>query len=181
MGKLLKQGMLIFILIIFISSSLAFIYSPSNGDPSESSFDYNGYTFNYEGQRFVTSINDIDFYFDFSPQGVSFIEIPEIPFFQEKVYLLFDAEDKDSTIDYTLDKMAYVLQSFGINTVKACISEEGCSELFPVKDCVNGAVYVKKANESLIHVENDCLVLEGNDAQLIQNADRINYELLGVI
>ena len=175
-----SQWMALFIIVIMASSTVGFIFSfkePSNTQ---------GGSVKYKGQEFlttpdgrwVTSINDVQFVFDNSPEQLD-AEIPAFNF-GSKVYIISDPNEEDPYLSYNMQKLAYTLQSTSRAVVDACDREEGCPEQTPIKNCVEDAVYLKVSEENKIYKEDKCVVIEGDKEGMAKAVDKLNLGLVGL-
>jgi len=179
--KKLNLILVIFILFIMVSSVIGFIYSPKEKqDLNSNSIDYKGFKFQQTNDnRFTTNYNGNNIIFDYSPYDLENINIPELQF-NDKIYLIFDPNERDSSLDYIMSKIAYTLQFKGIRGILACSKEENCPGEIPIKDCNNEAFYFKKDNLSKVYKDSNCVILRGDNINLNKFADKIDLNLIGI-
>ena len=144
---------------------------------------------NQKDEYGLTKINDkwilekegTQYVFDYHPSELT--EIPVEPFTIDspKYYLIFDPEDKDNNMDYSLGKLYYTLNQFNLQVFLACSKEEGCELDIPIKDCSEKSFYFKKAEKINVYLGDNCIVIEGDNQGLSKTVDKLGYLFLGVI
>jgi hypothetical protein len=180
--KKLNLILVIFIVFIMVTSAIGFIYSPSeNNDLNENSFDYKGFQFGITtNNKFITDINGNQIIFDNDPRNLENINLPNFQITQEKVYLIFNPEEKDDSLQYSISKIYYTLQIKGIRGVLACSTEKDCPNELPIKNCDSESFYFKKSNLTNLYKEDKCIVLEGDNINIDKYVDKINLLLMGI-
>lgn len=170
----------LFIIIIMVSSVLGYIEMRTD---EESKYSYNGFKFAKQNDKFVTTINNKDYVFDYFPTDIQNISIKTNNFNSQKVYLVFNASERDQNLEYVLSKVSYTLNSLGYSIVFACAEEKDCPDI-PIVKCAEekDAVLFKKNNSTeKIYTINKCNVIEGDAIGLVKASDRFNYHILGVM
>lgn len=164
-----------------ISSVIGFIYSPKDDQSlNQNSINYNGLEFQLTNDnRYFVVINGNNVIFDNNPNDLQEINIPEFQITQDKTYLIFNPDEKDSNLEYIIAKLYYALQAKGIRAVLACSKEENCPNELPIKTCDNESFYLKKANLTKAYKDNKCLVLEGDNININKYVDKIDLKLIG--
>ena len=164
-----------------ITSVIGFIWSSDSSDSSSEILEYNGYQFNNVNGKYVLELDNQGFVFDNSPYDVSDINVDDLRIESDKYYIIFDPEDKDLNLEYSIQKLYSILSSLNINVQFACSKEEGCEGDFPIKNCENYAFYLKKKDNAKIYKDNNCLVVEGDNQEISRSVDKINLKLLKVV
>jgi hypothetical protein len=133
----------VFILLIMVSSVIGFIYSPKDqNNPNQNSIDYKGFKFQITNDnRFITNFNGNNIIFDYNPNELKDINVPNFQLTKDKVYLIFNPDERDNNLDYAISKIAYNLQFKNIRGILACSTEKNCPNEIPIKDCNNEAFY----------------------------------------
>ncbi len=172
----------IFIVFIMVTSVIGFMYSPKEKDSlNENSFDYNGFNFELAtNNKFITSINGNQIIFDNDPRTLEDIKLPDFQITQEKVYLIFNPEEKDDNLDYSISKLYYTLQVKGIRAVLACSKEKDCPNNLPIKDCNSESFYFKKSNLTNIYKQDKCIIIQGDNININKYVDKIDLNLIGI-
>jgi hypothetical protein len=173
----------IFIVFIMVTSAIGFIYSPSEqNNLNENSLDYKGFNFQLTtDNRFVTGINGNQIVLDNNPNNLDNITLPIFQLTQNKVYFIFNPGEKDNSLEYSMSKLAYMLQIKGVRAVLACSKEENCPAELPIKNCDSESFYFKKSNLTNIYKDNKCIVLEGDNLNINKYVDKIDLALVGAL
>ena len=175
--------LVIFIIVIMVSSVIGFIYSPGDNNAlSQNSIDYKGFNFQLTtDNRYITNINGNNIVFDNDPNTLESINIPNFQITQDKVYLIFNSDERDDSLDYIMSKIYLTLQVKGVRPVLACSKEEDCPNELPIKDCSSEAFYFNRDNITNIYKDNSCIVLEGDNINLNKYVDKISLVLIGAV
>ena len=169
----------LFIIGIMVFSILGFMLGRSE-EPIQNTLNYNGFEFTESNEKYFLDKDGKQFYFDYFPDELQNIMVPSFTITSPKYYFIFNPSEKDINMDYPVQKLQYSLNQFGIKSVPACDREEDCPNI-PIKDCTEYSFYFKKSDKNLISLDENCIVLEGNNQFLSQAVDSINYRLLGVL
>ena len=174
------QWMSLVIIFLMASSTLGYIGFTSDSEQIQDGVEYNGQEFlSTSDNRWVTVINNVQFIFDYSPEELNDILIPELNF-GNKVYIIFDHNETNSYLDYNVQKLSYTLQATNRAVINACDKEEGCPENAPIKDCTEDAVYLKITEENKVYNEGKCIVVEGDNEGITKSIDKIDIKLVGL-
>ena len=170
----------IFILLIMIFSAIGFVYTnPDNAN--QNSLDYKGFKFVLnQNNQYQIDINDNSFIFDYNPNDLSNIDIPEFNLVGDKYYILVNYSDVDNNLEYNLGKLGYTLNLLGVRPVLACDNEQNCEENLPVKDCSSNSFYFVKGSLNKVYLDNKCIVIEGDTIGMSRSVDKINLKLINV-
>jgi len=171
----------LFIITIMVLSVLGFIIgqdedstTPNNG------LSYNGFQFARMNEKYILDKDGKQYYFDHFPTELENVTIPSITITSPKYYVLFNASEKDTPLEYAMQKLTYSLTQFGIKMVLACDSEENCPDI-PIKDCNDYSFYFKKAEQNRVYLYENCIMITGDNQFLSEAVDFIDYKLLGVL
>lgn len=170
----------LFIIVIMVASTLG--YTLGTSEEAEDSYEYNGYKFVNVNGIWQTYIGKTAYQFNYGPKELENISIPNFNL-KNRVYFLFNPEERDNSISYTMNKIGNVLSQKGYSLGSACTQEEGCDANLPIKSCENitdTSFYFKTSNETRISLNKNCVVLEGDDIGLSEVADKINLKILGI-
>jgi len=176
------QWMAVLIIFIMVSSAAGFILGGFSQENPENTLEYKGQQFlpSQDG-RFFTTINGVQFVFDYSPQELETIDVPSLDLFNSnKFYILFDPPQNDKVIEYNMQKLGYFLQANNRIVYAACISEEGCPSDLPIKSCQDYSFYFKQANQSRAYIQDNCYVIEGNEEGITKITDNVDLKLVGL-
>lgn len=176
------QWMALFIIFLMISSAAGFIFGGFSQEDTGSNLEYKGQKFllSQDG-RFFTTINDVQFVFDYSPSDLETVDVPPLDLFNsQKYYIFFEPSYKDEVIDYNMQKLGYFLQATNKIVYTACAQEEGCPEDLPIKNCQDYSFYFKQANQSRAYIQDNCYIIEGKGEEITKITDKVDLKLLGL-
>jgi len=176
------QWMSLFIIFLMASSTIGFIGITSNSEEPQTgkSIKYNGQKFSSTlDNRWVTIIDGVQFIFDYSPEELNDLAVPELNF-GNKVYIIFDHNKTNSYLNYNVQKLSYTLQATNRAVINVCDKEEGCPENAPIKDCTEDVVYLKITEENKVYNEGKCIVVEGDNEGITKSIDKIDIKLVGL-
>lgn len=142
----------------------------------------------YTGKR----LYDMSFRYD--PAELEDIEIEgvlDVPSFDNSTeyYMTFNPEGKDfSHVALAVgDINDHMLKVFGKKPIAACDrytnETEACvgREIIYCENTDKIVFYVKEAEESRVYYDGNCIVIEGNGFDLVRGADRVLYNLYGIM
>ena len=164
-----------------ITSVIGFIWSSDDSVTDSSEIlEYNNHQFKNVNGKYVVEINDQGYIFDNSPYELSSINFEDFIIESDKYYILFDPEDKDLNMEYSMQKLYSVLTSLNINVQLACTKEEGCDSTLPIKTCNDYSFYLRKSSDAKIYKQDKCIVVEGTNEGISKAVDKINLKLLNI-
>jgi len=172
-NQIIIGGILIFIMMASTFGILVDSFGTKN---SIEKVEHNGYKFVNENNFWTTTIGNYKFIFKYNPTQVERIDA-------ELKYLNSYSGDPlyISSEDYVSEVEIY--RNMG-NTVerfqRACLEEKGCEENWPIKDCSNNFIIIKKANESKIYQDGNCVFIEGREENLTQVTDEFLFKIIGI-
>ena len=180
----------LFIILIMISSSGAFIYDfyTSNSNKDSSKQTYNSYKFEAtSSSTWQTTINGQVIQFYYLPKDVESINIKDINLNTNKVYLAFNASDSDQVISFNRDRIRSILAYDNIIATPACIDEHNCPDV-PIINCKENlkVLYLKKSaiinsTDISINKQDNCYVIEAYNEGFNKFTDRLIYKILGIM
>ena len=175
------QLIVIFIIVIMISSAIGFVYINPDANQNANAINYKGFDFTLTSSgKYIVNIEGKEFIFDYLPDEIKDIEMPDFSLASDKYYLITNPLDKNENIDYSLNKIGYTLNLLGIRAVLACDIEQECDPNMPIKDCSNDAFYFKKSNVNKVYLQDKCLVIEGDETGLSKSVDKIDLKLANI-
>ena len=178
--KKVQLFVVIFIIVIMISSVIGFVYTEPE-DNNSNSFNYKGFKFILNSNsRYQADINGKLFIFDYLPNELINIELPSFDLDSDKYYLLINYTEKDQNLDYNLNKLGYSLSLTGKRANLACINEQDCDINLPVKNCEDNSFYFKKSNLNKIYLQDKCIVIESNNIEMSKLIDKLNLKIAGI-
>ena len=132
-----KLLMAFFIIGIMLLSSFAFVinyYSTSN-DGTATKVDYNGYKFDIDQNGiYQTNYNGQVVQLYNNPKNIESINLNNIIFNTNKVYLAYNFSENDQSILLDINRVKYAFALKGIISNPSCIEAKDCPDL-PVTDC----------------------------------------------
>lgn len=145
-------------------------------------YEYNNNKFYKTESGWILQKDNKQYLFNYKIKDLENITIPYFNLKRDKLYILFDPTEKDTTMDYVIFKLISTLRNQNSMTILACVKEENCPDI-PIKNCndPDAMIYFKKGTDSNVYVDNNCLVLEGDDISLNKEVDRLNLHLLDII
>lgn len=174
----------IFLSFILISSTLGFVLSYENSSSTNTNNNeiiVNGIKIQrIQDNVFAVDNNGIQVIFNYLPEDLQNITLPEFNLLSDKIYIIFEPEQQDNNLNLLIQKLTMGIRSANVRAVTACSREEKCSIDIPVKKCDNDAIYISRKNISKVYAMDKCLVFEGNDIDLNMYVDSLNYRISGV-
>lgn len=171
----------LFIAFIMITSVIGFIWSSDSSEDNFEVLEYNNYKFKNVNGKYLLEIDGNEYVFDNSPYEVSSVDFEDFSLGSNKYYIIFNPDEKDLNMEYSMQKLYLVLNSLGVDIQLACLIEEGCEEEdIPIKSCDDYAFYFKKSTGAKIYKDNNCVVIEGDNIGISKAVDRINMKLLNI-
>ena len=169
----------LFIISIMVFSVIGFMWGGNSEEKSPSLLDNYGLT--KINNKWILEKDGIQYVFDHHPDELKEIPLEQFNINNPKYYLIFDPEDKDNNLDYSLGKLYYTLKQFNIQIFLACSKEENCGLDIPIKDCSEHSFYFKKSEETKVYLNENCIMVEGDNQGWSMAVDKLNYLFLGVI
>lgn len=192
MGLNAKQWGAILIATLFGLSFIGYIGIGGGPDAqaastvsSDSTIEYNGFSFTQVDGYWATDYNNQVLYFVNPPTALESFETPnnaaEI-ITNSKVYIGYDPNQE---IDLSsLQSRAYSFFSyFNIQSYLACTHEENCPDI-PIIDCSedHAIIFLQDTETTIIKAEENCLELHALNTDTMQRQlERILYSTLGIM
>lgn len=185
-------GMIVVFLIFFYIGKT--LYKP----PSPPVVTYNKFVFeNYEGTWYTQWQSGKNLYnlgLRFNPYEAEIVPIKGTQlndtFNDNKdIYVTFDPNANKSELRYltlAVAELGFSIQGpLQHNLVTACAKNETetCADR-PIVDCNNNSlsvIYIVGHGETAVGVHNNCVILQGNELEVIRAADRFLYQWYGII
>jgi len=172
----------VFIAFLMMTSVIGMIWSYNSvQDNNSEAFQYGDYEFQKTDGRYVLELNGNQYVFDNTPYELSEIDIENFNLESDKYYIIFNPDEKDLNLEYSIQKLYLVLKSLNVNIQLACSVEEGCDNSLPIKTCNEYAFYFRRSDSTRIYKDNKCIVVEGDNQGLSKGVDKINLMLLKII
>jgi hypothetical protein len=172
-NQIIIGGILIFIML---GSTFGIIVDSFGNKPAVNKIEYNGYEFIGENGFWTTNIGSYQFMFKYNPEQVERIEgdVNYLSSYSGKTLYAF-SEDYVAEVEIYRN-LGNIVQRFQ----RACYQEKDCPQDWPVKDCSNNFIIIRKANESRIFQEQNCVFIEGREENLTQITDEFLFKITGI-
>lgn len=171
----------------FIGLAIAFVMVSSalalwKGEDPNTNYKYGAYEFIKTERGWTTLFDGNYINFDYGPKELENLTISINPVVGNKVYLAYNPLDKDTNMNYVLQKLYETMVLLKIRPILACYQEKNCPDI-PIINCKGEDTVFKiiKSNETNIYKEDSCLVIEGNISELNRVANKLSLILLGII
>ena len=184
-----KRNLLIIgILLIFVMFGSVFgmiVGSFGQNSSEKNKIEYNEYKFSNENNLWITSINNVDFSFRYSPLETKDMEIilKNINNYYNKPLYVY-SEDASSEIELKRN-----LQQIATRIQPACFSNETCDGDFPIKTCSDNFIIIEvseanetgsEQNEEEITQKENCVYIKGEKQDLVKLTDSFLYKILDI-
>ncbi len=172
-NRIIIGGILIFIML---GSTFGIIVDSFGSNSEVEKTEYNGYKFVYENGFWTTTIGNYKFIFKYNPTQVEKIDskLRDLNSYSA-VPVYINSEDYISEVEIYRNLGNIVGRFQG-----ACLEERGCEENWPIKDCSSNFIIIRKANESNIYQDENCVFIEGKEGNLTQLTDEFLFKIIGV-
>jgi hypothetical protein len=172
-NQIIIGGILIFIML---GSTFGIIVDSFGANSDVEKVEYNGYKFTYQNSFWVTNVGNYEFAFKYNPNDVEKID-SELNLLNSysNLPLYVHSEDYVSEVEIYRN-LGNIVQRFQ----GACLNNEECKEDWPIKDCSNNFIIIKKANESRIYQNERCVFIEGKEGNLTQLTDEFLFKIIGI-
>lgn len=186
---------------------IRFVYSPTGGavtidelhkqnlegKTSDINYLYNGFSFVYVNGLWYTQVQGENTLFDiplhFGPKELEEILViggVDNSFRKNEVYITFNPLSQDmqyialSSAELSLN----LVKGLGIIPVAACIKNEtdACKDR-PIITCDSGeaAIFIKRANQTMVRLDGNCVILQGKGWGLVKATDRFLLKWYGIM
>ncbi len=176
----MKKAQIFFVVFVILIMTMSIIeFTLIKDDPLGNDYiEYKNFKF-YPAQnnQYIVTINNVQFIFNYLPNELNDISLPDFSLNNEKYYLLVNYSEKDNNLDYSLSKLGYTLNLINIKPVLACLNQENCKEDIPIKDCNTDSFYFKKSTINKVYLKDKCIVIEGDNLGISKSVDKINLKL----
>jgi len=159
------------------------------GDETVFNYLYNGYSFVFTNGLWNTQVQSpvdetlFDIPLHYGPKDLEDISVVgslDIGFYKPNVYVAFDplSEDMQYVALSAAELSLNLIKGLGVVPTAACAQNEteACEDR-PIITCDGdeAVVYIKKAEDTLVSLEGDCVVIQGDGENIIRATDRFLY------
>jgi hypothetical protein len=168
------------LIVLMLGSTFGYaFYQLGNKEDSSNKVEYNGYKFIGENGFWTTNIGNYGFMFRYNPTEVEKIEsegseLNYLNSYSERPLYIF-SEDYVAEVEIYRN-LGDIVQRFQ----GGCPENTNCTQDWPVKDCSNNFIIIKKANESRIYQNQSCVFIEGPQENLTQITDEFLFRITGI-
>ena len=177
--KRMRIFMTVFVIVILGASTAGYALMETQSSEKKS---YNDFKFTQTENGWQAK--GMNFFTSYLPQDVENITVPSNSGnISGNVYLIaIGTEERTAAIELlratSISKLNYACSAKDENS-------DYCSEL-PIKSCDdasqgNNIVIFERANETSVSYDNYCLTVKGESSELVKIADRIIFDLYGII
>lgn len=181
-----KKGMAYFISFIMIFSVFGYVLSFIGAEDTntQQTKEYNGFTLIDQNGYWAIKSGAQSYIFQNFPSDLEQMSLPlSLADWtsKEKIYLAYKPQDNFSITQYQ-QFITTILTNRGIIVQQACSEEQECPDI-PIINCEkNSGLIMHSGKENLISSKQNCLVLEAENGQAMQNlTERVAYSLLGIL
>lgn len=165
------------LIIVMLGSTFGYaFYHIGSNNGERIKIEYNGYEFLGQNDFWITTIGGYEFMFRYSPTQVekSEEELNYLNSYSGKPLYIF-SEDYVAEVEIYRN-LGDIVQRFQ----GGCPENITCTQDWPVKDCSNNFIIIKKANESRIYQQDNCVFIEGPEGNLTQLTDEFLFKITGI-
>ncbi len=177
----------------------------ADGEDSDTAYVYNGYSFVfYDGLWYTQILNQFsqelyDVPLHYGPRELIDVSITgnlnsfftrvlntTIANNTHRYYLTFNPDDENmGYVALAAGELSQnLVTTFDIAPVSACIKEGAGCENVPIITCENidfPVIYLTSGEPTMIYAEDNCITLQGNQAELVRTVDRFILKLYNVM
>ncbi len=191
-SKVFLWSILLIIFLIALFFSIKFLYNPEPNIPTYES--PTGFGFYYLAELWNTQFQRGDklynLHFHFNPEEVE--DVPVIGIFDEaafnkgNVYVTFDPFGKDlAHVNLAAKELVInLVRAINTNVTMACTVNATACIGEPIITCENTGepvIFIKEGEENLIELKKNCIVLQGQDMDLLKSIDKLLFNWFGMI
>lgn len=179
-----NQRVLGVVLIIIMFGSVFGVivgsFNPGSNSQQDYTTTYNGLEFTYDGQYFRLNLGEVYFYFTEAPSSYNNLDYSMdltknlASFYGSTLYI-------DSANYMVTNELANNFQGYAQRIQLACLENSTCTdEVLPIKDCSDNLIVVRESSINKVYEEDNCIFIEGTNADLLKLTDLTILKLLGV-
>ncbi len=170
----------IILIIVMFGSVFGIVISSLGGDSQgKKKIKYNEYEFSNENGFWKTSINGLEFIFQYSPAQTKNITSPLKKvnnYYNMPLYTYSEDANSETEIYRNFQQIASRMQ-------RACFSAENCTGDFPIKTCSDNFIIIEVSEqleeEEITQIEN-CVYIKGEKEKLLELTDSFLYNIFGI-
>ena len=177
-----KRWMTVIIIFILMASTAAYALTSLGGENTKTK--YNGFSFIQTDQGW--QLKDTGLITRFLPNEVENISSPAISgeAFKNNVYFIAMSNSEQLTANEFNGAFYNAIIKSQLACPEKYANESFCIDL-PIKSCENETsaliIQIEEHENQSISYEGNCLMIKGNEADLLKSADKIIFSAYGVI
>jgi len=163
---------------ILTLSSLGFALISGDGGGDKNNFEKNefGVDFFNDNGVWVANLNNEFFGFQYLPSELSDVEVNlsiNLKDYSGKPLYFINSDDEEKS------EILNSINRYILRYQDACIDSENCIGDFPIKDCSNNLIILKKGedNRTSVYQDGNCVYISGDS---VKGADAFLYNVLGI-
>jgi len=170
-----------FLIFIMLFSTLGYAFSYISNQATQNTqtaetINYNGFQFTNQNGFWISSVNGNSFILKNNPN-----EVPEIisklngisSYKNKPLYIFSESIEAESEIRTNMAIFSERIQN-------ACIEGASCEGNFPIKNCNDNLIIIKKGEQESVTQENNCVYIIGKQENLGKLADRFLLNIFGI-
>lgn len=163
-------------LLILIMGLSTIGYSTLRNNSSETEkIVYNGIKFIREDNLWKTKIGDYEYAFFYNPNEVEEVNVQKRISDYQDVPLYVSYEDSNAMLE--------IYKNLFVNGVveriqEACLEEE-CNDNFPIKNCTDNFIVIKKSSINKVEERDNCIFIYG-DENITKMSDGFLFKITGI-
>jgi len=164
------------LILIMVLSILGYsLESHQSADSNSEKITYNGFEFIGQNDLWLTTYEDNNLAFLYNPKEVNMPgNVRKISsYYNKPVYIYSENSEAEAEI-------ARNLYPFVQRVQKGCIEGEICKDDSPVKNCTDNLIVIKEQNKSGVIQDNNCILIYGQNEDLLKNTDGFLFKTLGI-
>ena len=167
------------LILIMLGSTFGIIIDSFGSKTDKNKINYNGTVFENKGGYWYAQKGGLNLIFSYNPLqiGAPEVKLNGVANFYSKPLYVY-SEDSRSIQEILLNfdpKANNIVQRIQI----ACPLDKNCSTDYPKKDCTNNFISIKISNSSSIKQNNNCVVIEGNETEILGETDKALFSIFG--
>ncbi len=174
-NQLIVGGILVLIMIL---STVGYAFTQNEKSTGAGKkITYKGIDFVQQNDYWFATIGGAQFAFKYNPQeteeinGIMTIGINS--YSGKPLYISSDNFDAEAELYRNLDSIILRRQY-------ACLEGETCNKEYPVKNCTDNLIIIKKAEQNSISQQENCVFIEGIKNETVKLVDKFLYKALGI-
>lgn len=163
------------LLILIMGLSTVGYSALHNKNPETEKIVYNGIEFTKEDNLWKTKIGNYEYAFVYNPQEVEEVNVQKRISNYRNAPLYISYEDSSAMFEIYKNLFANGIVE---RIQEACLEEE-CKENFPVKNCTDNFIVIKKSDINKVEEKENCVFIYGNE-DIAKMSDGFLFKIIGI-